>query len=520
MTTPTEEIVSISSIFATNNSFQSVRDAPPQERKLTNLFFFLAFIVCLVLLLPFSVVFTTNNNMKRLLYGYDSCGNTCGVKNRPFYSVNCSGKDMSEKPIAMMKYQLTNPNCIFSMKKVFPDKCVEKCSPPNQLIFNRCYQPETETSLDSRSKNFKQLIEIAHAICSSTSTIFTMSFTGLVLSFGLFVCLRCHVGATFWGLTIFQSFMALTAVAFFWHKYIINDSDNSTAYLFLALGAMAYFAFIFIFFFVLHNTFAMIRRIYQEASNAIFGTPMILLQPLLTLTLLISISVVIVFLAFLSLSTGCLKASYENPSIYVHVTNPASLYYIAYLVFIILWIYSFGEGLQAMVVSGATQEFYNTRDKFLRNPIRKSFQTLLNYHLGTVACGSLLSTIFVFMRGLAEYMNRKVYILTAMKGESFYKSLKRAITLLRLNLLETAAITGFNYLIISGFSFLIVIVTVGVGVWMNLNTEYTTNVRLGILFGAISASFVSHFVLQVLHTTTETIFISFCEERLTTTPKK
>nr|XP_008191667.2 PREDICTED: choline transporter-like protein 3 [Tribolium castaneum] len=515
MTTPLThaQTVSVSAVSATDPPFQGLRDAPPPKRKLTNLPFFLAFIVCLALVIPFSLVFALSSNLKRLLNGYDSCGNTCGVENKPLYYRNCSELNMRDKPIAMMKYYDVDPLCIFSLQKVLPDKCVEKCEPPNQLIFNRCYPPEADTNLDSKSRNFKQMIEIPHVFLSNIATITAMSFTGLILSFGLFACLRCHVAATFWTLTLFQSFVALAAAALFWHKYI---NSGSTMYLFLALGAMAYFTSVFIYFFVLYNTFTMVRRVYHQALNAIFRAPMILVQPLLTITVLISVITTMIFLMLLSLSpSGWPEISDEGPLVYEFATNEATLYYLIYLAFLGFWIYSFGEGFQAMVVSGATVEIYTTKDKTsLRHPVRKSYHTLLHHHLGTVACGSLLATIFAFMRGLAVYVIRKVYILTSMKGQPFCKSLKRAVELLRLNLVETIALTGFNYLIIYGFSLLIVVITVGVGVWMNLDSKFTFYVRLGILFGAVSASLVAHFVLKVLHTTTETIFLCYSEERI------
>lgn len=51
---------------------------------------------------------------------------------------------------------------------------------------------------------------------------------------------------------------------------------------------------------------------------------------------------------------------------------------------------------------------------FLRNPLRKSFYTLVNFHLGTIAIGSLLVTLLSFVRGLTEFITRRIYVITGM----------------------------------------------------------------------------------------------------------
>jgi hypothetical protein len=95
-------------------------------------------------------------------------------------------------------------------------------------------------------------------------------------------------------------------------------------------------------------------------------------------------------------------------------------------------------------------------------------------------------------------------------GEAFCKSSIRAFRLLCLNLVHTITISAFNYIITYGFSFLVVILTVGVGMWMNLvsfssssqENSFTYYARMGILFGAGCAGAVAIFVIRVLNVRT------------------
>lgn len=52
-----------------------------------------------ILIAAFALVY---GNPLRLINGYDSFGNTCGMKNNPkFGSMELSGQDTSDKPLAL-----------------------------------------------------------------------------------------------------------------------------------------------------------------------------------------------------------------------------------------------------------------------------------------------------------------------------------------------------------------------------------------------------------------------------------
>jgi hypothetical protein len=59
------------------------------------------------------------------------------------------------------------------------------------------------------------------------------------------------------------------------------DEDKSVLYILSAVGAMAYVIFLILFILILRENLTLVFGIYEEALNAIFKMPMILLQPIL-----------------------------------------------------------------------------------------------------------------------------------------------------------------------------------------------------------------------------------------------
>lgn len=66
----------------------------------TNALFVNGDIILQILIAAFALVY---GNPLRLINGYDSFGNTCGMKNNPkFGSMELSGQDTSDKPLVLI----------------------------------------------------------------------------------------------------------------------------------------------------------------------------------------------------------------------------------------------------------------------------------------------------------------------------------------------------------------------------------------------------------------------------------
>ncbi|XP_063911229.1 choline transporter-like protein 1 [Zophobas morio] len=484
----------------------------PQNRTCTDTSYFIAIVTCCLLVIPFCVALSMGSDINRFIYGYDRFGNTCGVKNKPIYGINCSGKDLTNRPIARLKYYPVNRCMLHSTKKLLPDVCVDRCIPPNKLIFHRCY-PAGHVHLDDNSKLFKNMTEIFHAISESIITIVAMALAGLVLSLLMFVCLRWHhTTVIFWAMVIFQLIASATATSLLWLRYGTSETKQ-TLYLLAALGAMVYFFFIVLFVVVVHDAFPLITRLYDEAIAAIFRMPTIMVHLLTALVAVVMSTSFMIFLLVLIFSNQCLQES-DDPLTLEYTTTSSTFIFACYVIFVMLWVYAFAEGWQCMITAGSVGQYYLARDKsILQHPVRKSYHLLTRYHLGTVACGSLFVTALSFMRYLANYFVRKVFALTALHGQTFQKSSVQLTKLMILNWFHAVAITGFHYILKCGFSCLILLLTVGLGTWMHLENIYTYYTRVAILCGALIANVVACFVMQVLSVSVDTVFLCFCEEQ-------
>lgn len=100
-------------------------ESPPPEgekpvRKCTNTFWIVLFAAIWIGLSMIALWSYANQFPKRFMYGTDSFGNTCGVKNKPIPDVNWSGMDMRKNPYV---FHLNPSNTSYTMKL-----CVKQCA--------------------------------------------------------------------------------------------------------------------------------------------------------------------------------------------------------------------------------------------------------------------------------------------------------------------------------------------------------------------------------------------------------
>lgn len=80
-----------------------------------------------------------------------------------------------------------------------------------------------------------------------------------------------------------------------------------------------------------------------------------------------------------------------------------------YLVIALIWISEFILSCQQMVIAGAVSSWYFTRDReSLNSPIIKSIGELFCHHLGSVALGSFLITLFKLPRLVIQQITSRL----------------------------------------------------------------------------------------------------------------
>ena len=87
-----------------------------------------------------------------------------------------------------------------------------------------------------------------------------------------------------------------------------------------------------------------------------------------------------------------------------------------------------------MTIAGAVAQFYyarGSREKMPRSPLWGSFVITLVYHLGTVAIGSFILALLIFVRLVLTFIQRRTKFLTRGRvGNSWLKYLFSCLALI------------------------------------------------------------------------------------------
>lgn len=96
-----------------------------------------------------------------------------------------------------------------------------------------------------------------------------------------------------------------------------------------------------------------------------------------------------------------------------------------YNILVLLWVIEFIIGCQHMVIAGSVSTWFFTRNKDnLSSPISTSVGYLFNYHLGSVALGSFIITVFTIIRAILNYIDEYLKDSKSEVGQALYKAFK------------------------------------------------------------------------------------------------
>lgn len=151
--------------------------------------------------------------------------------------------------------------------------------------------------------------------------------------------------------------------------------------------------------FVMRKRVQLVIQLFKEAGKAINALPHLLIEPFLTFLALAVIVTLWLYFAMWIESAGHINAPVDtNQS--VKITKDSTIRVTRwYNLLALFWFTQFTMGCQHCVIAGAVATWFFTRDKNnLQNPILGSFRRLIFYHLGTVACGSLIISLVQLVR--------------------------------------------------------------------------------------------------------------------------
>eukprot|EP00057_Strongylocentrotus_purpuratus_P027203 XP_011681677.1 PREDICTED: choline transporter-like protein 1 [Strongylocentrotus purpuratus] len=202
-----------------------------------------------------------------------------------------------------------------------------------------------------------------------------------------------------------------------------------------------------------------------------------------------------------------------------------------YYIFGLLWVTQFILACQECTIAGAIAEWFFARDKsLLSTPILKSIYRIIRYHLGSLAFGSLLIAIIMFIRivlgyiqsklkgaksapaqyclkcmqcilwlfeKVLRYINRNAYIEIAIYGYNFCKAAQKAFSVLVSNALRVAAINSVgDFLLLLG-KFAVTACVVVIGLQLLQDREDLNCYAIPIALAGVCAFFISHVFLLV-----------------------
>lgn len=475
---------------------------------------------------------------ERLLFGYDSYGNVCGRRNSPIKGAPLSGQDMTDRKevfflnscnleIRNMKInsialcvsscpreQLNNRKevqrfaerngsylCVYSLNSseyTLNAHAAELCPmlpvPPSKSfpLFRRCIPqtPECYSQFVPVLINVVNEMDLFHriiaGIMTSKDSIIGLCALAVVFSlimvaiFRFIAVILVHILIA---LVVFGLLFVSSVLWWLYYDHVTDPSielesekENSKFLLAFAVGTTVISIIIFVLILVMRRRLKLMTELFRVASETISAVPLLLLQPVWTFIILIF------FWAYwvaVLLSLGTAGTAYATNGGHVEYKPLSAIRYMWwYHLFGLIWTSEFILACQQMIISGTVVSCYFNRDK--NNPpsypILSSISNLFNYHLGTVAKGSLIITLVRIPRVVLtyihstlqgkdnacarcmvrsctcclcclekclRYLNQNAYTATAINGTDFCTSAKEAFFILVKNSLNIAAINSF-----------------------------------------------------------------------------
>lgn len=444
---------------------------PVGERGCTDIVCLVIFIVFWIGMIFISAFSFTYGDGERLVYGYDSFGNTCGKRNDPIKNVSNSGMDMTEKThVFFMNIENPAKSMAICVKEC-PDKKmstqaeyqsyakktgVHLCSYQVNLVdypisgtgtrgpcpkvvyksislLNRCIPSNLKDIPQDIAKKIVAYLndtdifeKVLGDLYRSWKEIIFLCLITLCMSFVMLLLMRFLAGIIVYLILILVSVGSILGTAFLWWTYAgfktKLDSDEAFQIPFLDVeinGENAFLAYsiiatiltviLLLVIFVMRKRISLAVSLFKEAGKCLVDLPLLLIQPFWTILALGSFLVYwVVALSYLSTA--------ENPAstpegFVVYKDHILVSYFWWYHVIGLIWTSEFIIACEQLVISEIVTTWFFTRDKSTLTCTvpRASFHVMI-YHLGTAAFGSFIITIVKLPRMILMYLDKKLKV--------------------------------------------------------------------------------------------------------------
>eukprot|EP00058_Branchiostoma_floridae_P004452 XP_002589940.1 hypothetical protein BRAFLDRAFT_127837 [Branchiostoma floridae] len=435
-------------------------DGPLSERSCRDVFFLLLFLAFWGGMGYVTYLALVGGNMFRLLYGVDSWGNICGVKNDVIGNVSLSGQDMTSKQFLFF-YDLTDVSAIFATSTDTVRLCVKSCPSENVTslealrtlahngttvlcrynvpitsyvadgvtcptvpvpraspFLNRCVPDSLTSGVDGVLSSVSDAFSantwktILKDIELSWKDVLILTAIGFGFSLVMTALMRFFAAFIIYLTIVVFILGSLGGTGYLWYRWHSENTadpvgQNVQTFLIAAICATVVTVLVLLLLLIMRKRIGLVVQLFQEAGKAVARMPLLLLQPVWTTiaTILFGAYWVVIFLYIYTAGTPVVQSNG-----YVTFQTDSLLEKLVwYHVFGGLWMLQFLIGCQHVTIAGAVATWFFTRNKKkMQSPISKSMGRLIRYHLGSVAFGAMIIALVQLARIILAYIQNRL----------------------------------------------------------------------------------------------------------------
>ncbi|XP_066145764.1 choline transporter-like 1 [Euwallacea fornicatus] len=471
-------------------------------------------------------------------------------------------------------------------------------------ILNRCIPEGVEEVGEAILSNFYDVLngwdtleQILGDIYNTWRDILGLAVLALLISLLTITILHCLAHIISYFIMIGFAVASIGGTAYLWYTYfdikrnldkvakaekysiLVESIRNETAFFWYSIVATVITVIILLIIVFMRKKVDFLANLFKETSKCIMHLPGLFFQPLLTFVFLTVFFMFWIFVV-LCLATasypgtghisgirvedqGLLPATTPNPNAkemnlslvekfnnfkvveYVDASWIKGMWWVYFIG--LIWTLEFIMACQQMVIAGSVAHWFY-RHKYKSNDhVCYSIGKLIKYHLGSVALGALIITLFKIPRliltylharftqnkqkgnecaacGLKcciccfyclekfiRYLNHNAYTVIAIDGSNFCKAAGTAFDVLTSHALEVATINSLGDFILFLGKCFVTAVTGVVGLAIFRRNSALTFYAAPTLMVCIFAFFVAHCVLSLYEMVLDTVYLCMCQ---------
>jgi solute carrier family 44 (choline transporter-like protein), member 1 len=227
-------------------------------------------------------------DIRRILNGFDDCGNICGIINEKDTKLGCKGSDQRKEKYLLVERSL-NPKS--TENPYIHRQCVKNCDffPNYKTFLNRCVldkRDETSTqNLLSRTGLVSFFQDVSEDLSTCWREIFYVCIISFAFSLLVLFLFRFVVAFVVWIILVASIITSVVATILLWVKYAEykkgRDSDREKTYLISAIIATIVAIVITLIIIAMRKRIKLVIELFKEAGKAISDMPFLLFEPLL-----------------------------------------------------------------------------------------------------------------------------------------------------------------------------------------------------------------------------------------------